>query len=427
MSFHAASQMLRAILRNGKVQIATLFVIALIVLHTTSTLSAGTSQISRILDSSFDRLRHGDFSPIASSSSKAEPSKVVSNVKITTISSVSQTNSKKPSNTAVATQSPSHTVSSVLLPHSTAHPVHHHTLNTTLSNRPKGQDEKWKQAADTDFVASPPLPPPDDEEYIAICMLVRNQGKDMPEVLAHHYYHMGIRRFYIMDDGSDPPLSSIPDFGIPSSAITFNYMPPHDKEVKWMQLGVYDECNRKWGSKHTWMGFLDTDEFLEITDPSPNTTLKSILTEVAQDNSVGGLAINWIIHTSAGHIHRQKSNRLSFNVCLADHGAKHNQIFKSFVRTEFFNATLTPHSFTTTNGTVTVGEEGDEVDILSMMRNPPTRNKLALHHYVLKSKDEFEQKMKREGPNGRKRSWEYWDYLEGKPHVDCSSLTTYIP
>jgi Glycosyl transferase family 2 len=278
-----------------------------------------------------------------------------------------------------------------------------------------------------DVVPSPPLPPPDEEEYLAICMLVRNQGQDLPEVLTHHYYHMGIRRFYIMDDGSEPPLSSIRDFGIPSSAITFHVLSHKGETVKGRQLEVYNDCFKRWGSKHTWMGFFDADELLEITDPSPEVTLHSILTELAQNDTVGALAVQWLVHTSAGHSHRQPSNRASFDVCLTD-GVEHfTDQYKSFVRTEFYERAMTPHGFLTRNGTVTVGENDDLVDATHTIRTPSTRSRLTLHHYALKSKDEFEEKMLRKGGDGIVRGWSYWNHMEKNPHQNCTSLKSYIP
>lgn len=71
----------------------------------------------------------------------------------------------------------------------------------------------------------PPLPPGDEEEYMSICIAVKNQHLDLLEWFPHYYYHHGIRRFYVMDDGSQPPISILPDYGIPRSAITFTYIP----------------------------------------------------------------------------------------------------------------------------------------------------------------------------------------------------------
>lgn len=60
------------------------------------------------------------------------------------------------------------------------------------------------------------------DEYLAICLYVKNQAQDLPEFFQHHYYEMGIRRFYVMDDGSDPPMSTyMGKFGVPEEAVDF--------------------------------------------------------------------------------------------------------------------------------------------------------------------------------------------------------------
>lgn len=60
------------------------------------------------------------------------------------------------------------------------------------------------------------------DEYLAVCLFARDQAADMVEWFQHHYFEMGIRRFYVMDDGSDPPLSTfMNDYGIPEEAVDF--------------------------------------------------------------------------------------------------------------------------------------------------------------------------------------------------------------
>lgn len=60
------------------------------------------------------------------------------------------------------------------------------------------------------------------DEYLAVCLFVRDQAQDLVEFFQHHYYEMGIRRFYVMDDGSNPPMSHYMDkFGIPEEAVDF--------------------------------------------------------------------------------------------------------------------------------------------------------------------------------------------------------------
>jgi hypothetical protein len=38
-------------------------------------------------------------------------------------------------------------------------------------------------------------------EYVAICLAVKGQSRDLDEFLTHHYHHTGIRRSHIMEYG----------------------------------------------------------------------------------------------------------------------------------------------------------------------------------------------------------------------------------
>ena len=99
---------------------------------------------------------------------------------------------------------------------------------TVLSSGILAVDVSSTQDAKTSIYsdATPPLAPGDDEECVALCLAVKDQVEDLPEYFTHHYYHLGVRRFYIMDDGTDPPLSTAKgpgEWGIPDSAITFHF------------------------------------------------------------------------------------------------------------------------------------------------------------------------------------------------------------
>ena len=92
----------------------------------------------------------------------------------------------------------------------------------------------------------PSLPKPDEEEYVAFCLVVRNQSIDMPEFFVHHYHHHGIRRFYVYDDGTSPPLSQKPyieSWGIPDEAINFTYIEPKSvRHRSRLQADKYTDC-----------------------------------------------------------------------------------------------------------------------------------------------------------------------------------------
>ena len=70
------------------------------------------------------------------------------------------------------------------------------------------------------------------------------------------------------------------------------------------------------GDKHTWMGFLDPDEFLEMTG---NETLSGFLHDWARNDTVGAIGVSWLVHSSAGLLTRPAEGpRKSFNRCIVD-------------------------------------------------------------------------------------------------------------
>jgi hypothetical protein len=128
------------------------------------------------------------------------------------------------------------------------------------------------------------------EEYVAICLGVKDQGRDLGEWLTHHYHHVGIKRFYIMDDGSEPPLSTVNlNHSIPESAITFHYQ-NRSTRAGAMQTVFYSQCNEWHGENHTWIAYIDADEYLEVT--SKSETLEDILRSFEPDEMVGALGVN---------------------------------------------------------------------------------------------------------------------------------------
>lgn len=268
----------------------------------------------------------------------------------------------------------------------------------------------------------------DTEEYVAFCVAHRNQLRDLPEFLRHHYHHHDIRRFYIMDDRSDPPLSSFKDFGIPRSALSFQYYDENAQHPE-MQKHIYGECARLYGSQHTWMAFVDADEFFETRG---NETLPSILHEFDKIEDVGALGVNWRLHSSANLTKRPDSMRQSFTSCVSDPeilpvvdlpNYKDNRLIKSIVKTSLFEKPLSPHMFKTRNGTHTVGEHGDKIEDGDGIRQPITRDRIGLHHYTTKSREQFEEKMK----SWTMKGWEYWDHIEGLPQLHCDEMMRYNP
>ena len=258
---------------------------------------------------------------------------------------------------------------------------------------------------------------------------MKNQSIDLSEFFTHHYFHHGIRRFYIFDDGSEPPLSSA-SYPIPSSAITWVYFQPHiqsDKlgERKGVQEKYYTGCVQMFGDKHTWMGFLDADEFLEMTG---GETLSDFLHDWARNDTVGAVGVNWLVHSSAGLLTRPlEGPRKAFNKCIVHDPRNDNLKVKTFVRTALFGTMWNCHCVAILkNGAIQVGEHGDKID-KSCDRKPITRDRWGLHHYGPKSREEFLEKQARGKIRGGKAPEHWWNKIENAEQRECLELTKYVP
>ena len=273
----------------------------------------------------------------------------------------------------------------------------------------------------------PPLPPGDDDEYMSICIAVKNQHLDLLEWFPHYYYHHGIRRFYVMDDGSQPPISILPDYGIPRSAITFTYIPrtPIEERPEPMHHHIYGNmCIKDYGQRHTWMAFLDADEFLEMRN---GQTLMQWLHDWEHNDTVGAVAAQWLTHNSAGLLTRPEGGaRQNFDKCVVNDPNGENKHVKMFVRTALFQQVNNVHHIGTKDGYMEVGEYGDPTGPL---RNPVTHDKWALHHYGVKSRQEFIEKQDRGNANALAKPIpeSLWEGVEGMDEVDCKELTDYYP
>ena len=266
-----------------------------------------------------------------------------------------------------------------------------------------------------------------DDEYLAICLSVRDQAPDLPEWLQHHYYNMGVNKFYIMDDGSKPPMSDFVDsYGIPREALEFHYY-DESQRVNYMQGKVYAECSQ-FGQNSTWMAFIDTDEFFDAPGPE---TLREVLQTFEPIQAIGAIGVSWRMHTSNGQLTRADSVLKTYTECIEDddeHDGENtdNKHIKSIVRVKNFESMANPHKFNLKYNALTVGEHGDRIDHYAF-RNPITRDRLSLHHYAVKSKEEYVQKMNRGNGMTDPKGWEFWNHVEQEmAHVDCPEMTRWV-
>lgn len=97
------------------------------------------------------------------------------------------------------------------------------------------------------------------------------------------------------------------------------------------------------------------------------------------------------------------------------------------MKTEFHDGLFTVHQAKLAANTQTVGEDGIPVPDNSNKREPPTRNRIALHHYAVKSREEYQQKVDRSNANDDPKDWSFWDSVQSMSGVPCEEMAQYEP
>ncbi|KAF3920521.1 hypothetical protein ABW20_dc0108519 [Dactylellina cionopaga] len=251
----------------------------------------------------------------------------------------------------------------------------------------------------------------------------------LPEFLLHHYFHVGVRRFYLVDQSPDSDVSSnYHELPINSTYITWLGTPPSaDNETS--QFAAYDLCQSRYGSHHAWIAYLDVDEFIE--QRRNDTTLQDFLHTMDKDSSVGAFGINVLLHTPNNHILKPEGGtfRRNFTECVSsDMKDSPNRHIKSIVKTKYYEKPRTDHNFLTKGGSSTVGEKGDKVPFI--FRKPITTDLFAIHHYALRSREEFNMRIKNgevEEPRTYPNMMDWWKAVAEMPKMNCDTMSKLNP
>ncbi|KAK6344350.1 hypothetical protein TWF696_007989 [Orbilia brochopaga] len=266
---------------------------------------------------------------------------------------------------------------------------------------------------------------PSDPLYLAACVPMNKDLTTLPEFIIHHHAHVGIQRFYLVDQSEEGDVSSeYHELPLNSSYITWLTAPPTNNETAHGQFSAYDLCQARYGGLHAWIAYLDVDEFIE--QRQKGTTLQNFLHTMDANSTVGALGINVLLHTSNHIILTQEGQGLreTFTECVAsDMEDSPNAHIKSIVKTKYYDKPRTDHCFYTKGGSITVGENGDKVPFI--FRRPITTNLFAVHHYPMRSREEFNVRVKNgevEEPRTFPNMTKWWEVIHAMPTMKCDSM-----
>lgn len=267
-------------------------------------------------------------------------------------------------------------------------------------------------------------------DYLAFCLILKDQHKDIREWVGHHHA-IGASTLYVHDHRSEPPLRELLTDYIDAGIVQYvwwergwdnwNYTLHNNP-----QIDVYNTCLRKYGHRHQFIGFLDSDEFLIVKDKSL-PSVPHLLRELMAQKPIGGLAVHWRVFGSSGHDDPPTEGVLkAFTKCTPVNNSM-NDLVKTLANTDY--AVKNAGHLVELNSTdVHIVKEDGSV-VTSPKAPPSLQNRLSLHHYMVKSRQEFLQKRARGGGSGRKRGEAWFGTINDAATEDCmdaSNLGPYV-
>jgi hypothetical protein len=216
--------------------------------------------------------------------------------------------------------------------------------------------------------------------YVSLCLIARDENSYLQEWLDYHIL-LGVKHFWIYDNESAVPLSATLSEYIQNGWVTVNTI-----RGRAMQLHAYDHCLRTYGQASTWMGFIDTDEFIVPRIPGRlDDFLKGY-------ESYGGLALSSLFFGHDGNRKRPGGGQIGAYRTRTPETFSYNRLIKSIVRPEAVLNPISPHSFLYKENFFCVNEAGQRVDAQDY---PCHVEKIQLNHYFTRSVDEWNQKVSR--------------------------------
>lgn len=225
---------------------------------------------------------------------------------------------------------------------------------------------------------------------IALCGIVRNEIRSVVEWLAH-YKALGFTDFVIYDnestDGTGEVLQALDDAG---EILRLDW--PHTVGARPQRL-AYEHMRVH--STVDWIGYFDADEFLLLRQ---DASIADFLGRFGDD--VTAIAINWVVFNSGGQERYRAAPVMErFTESLRRHDP-HNRSMKSIGRRERLSGTGI-HRVEVAEGRY-VSPSGWDAEFSNgqIMRSIDTEVAV-LHHYMVKSLEEFQEKRNRGHANSQ--------------------------
>jgi Glycosyltransferase family 92 len=213
---------------------------------------------------------------------------------------------------------------------------------------------------------------------LAVGAIFRDEARYLPEWISFHRAQ-GVERFYLYENNSsddwEPALR-------PFSEIIELHRWPEQAG----QYSAYADCLDRHRRDTRWIAFIDADEFLF----SP--TGRSLPDVLSDFKRVPGVTANWRIYGTNGHAVPPEGSVVENYPIAEPEDDPTNELVKSIVFPALTSSRVeNPHVFR--HYGLPVGE--DRKPVTRAHRSPPTADLLRVNHYITRSQQEWEAKLRR--------------------------------
>ena len=223
---------------------------------------------------------------------------------------------------------------------------------------------------------------------LAVVAIMKDEEHYVKEWLDYHLL-AGVNHFYIYDNESTAEFKKILQPYIDAGLVTYKFYPG-----KARQYTAYNHAFKNFRYQCRYMAFIDADEFIL---PKSKPTIIEIADEIFGDSQTSAaLGINWLMFGSNGlekaDFSRGVLERFTRRCADVNH---HTKAIINPRKIKFFQ---NPHFATYYEGTFAVNEHGEQFG--GAFNESKTVDKIAIHHYHFKTREEYAVKVNRGSPTG---------------------------
>lgn len=222
--------------------------------------------------------------------------------------------------------------------------------------------------------------------YCSLCLIIRDENEYLEEWLRWHI-GQGVEHFYIYDHGSKWPVrEQVKELGeeISSKVTVIDWSGSHSDA----QPDAYNDCLVRFRGESRWIGFVDTDEQIEVKS---GQTLPQFLKKYEE---YAGVFAVWVTYGACGQV-KKRPGSLRERFTVPNHQCPWNDTAGKVIVQPIYMLRMVIHNGKTKDGFVIVDEHENTVNDYSMTSQHPTKDFIVVNHYYTKSYEEWLNKLKR--------------------------------